>query len=68
MNEVVPPGLELCIFMPDGVTFYFYDVKILKDSARYIHFSYFGQLSGKTKKATFFYDRIAGISLEEEKK
>jgi uncharacterized protein YbaA (DUF1428 family) len=53
---------NLCVFLPSGRTYSFKNVIIVTDNETVIVFSYAAMSDGKTKRATFYKNMVAGIS------
>ncbi|QFQ92997.1 hypothetical protein LM010_10205 [Lacticaseibacillus manihotivorans] len=57
---------DLIIWMPNGYTLKFENVKKLVKDEDYINFVYGGVATGKTRDAWFLYDNIAGWALSRD--
>lgn len=57
---------NLCLFLATGRTFTFKDVELIQDNETAVVFEYTAMSDGKKKKATFYKDHVAGVSLHAE--
>lgn len=58
--------MEIAIYFTNGNVAYFKEVSNIKENNERLSFDYFGVASQKHKKAVFFNDKLAGISITKE--
>ena len=54
---------SLVIFTESGRTYTFHGITVVTDNESFLTFTYKAMSDGKTKKATFYKNRIVGYSL-----